>query len=113
MRMRKPEEIGRDLQRFMARHALTEREMAERASLRNGVVLSQPWVSRISRGKFKRPTDRLRCLAAFAKIAIFEKGSVSELGEKRIRQALKTSWNGSLAQATVIANLIKATRGLT
>lgn len=111
--MRKPELIGRDLRRFMARHSLTERELAQRASSRDGIVLSQSWVSRISRGQFKRPTERLRCLAAFANIAIFERGSVSEVGERRIRQALKTSWDGSLVHATVIANLIKATRGLT
>jgi transcriptional regulator with XRE-family HTH domain len=101
------------VRRFMARHGLTERELAEQASLPDGVALTQSWISRITRGQFKRPTERLRRLAAHTNIAIFEKGSVSELGERKIRQALKATWDGSLAHATVIASLIRATRGLT
>src|SRR3974390_1513494 len=112
MRMRRPQEIGRDLRRFMQRRELTELELARRAPKRGGVALSQSWVSRVARGEFKRPTERVRRLATYAGIELFEKGSVSELGEKKIQQALRSSWDGSLAQATVIANLIRATRGL-
>jgi hypothetical protein len=96
----------------MQRQELTESDLARRASQRGGVTLSQSWVSRVARGEFKRPTERVRRLVTYAGIEMFEKGSVSELGEKRIQQALRSSWDGSLAQATIIANLIRATRGL-
>jgi transcriptional regulator with XRE-family HTH domain len=109
--MRHPKKIGLDLRRYMKRRGLTEFELAQRVSAGNAeLTLTQSWVSRVARGKFRRPTGRIRALAAYANIPVFEGTSVNASGRKLILKAVQSSWNGSLGHAAMIAKLIAATR---
>jgi len=111
--MRNANNIGSDLRRWMRRRKITEHELAQRVSAENeDFPVTQSWVSRIIRGEFRRPTERVRSVAAYANIQIFERKVSHPEGEKIIRDAVSRSWDGSLSHAAVIARLIRAARDL-
>jgi transcriptional regulator with XRE-family HTH domain len=113
MRMRNAKKIGADLRRFMRRRELTELELAQRVSAKNKQIsLTQSWVSRIAHGRFKRPTERVRSIAEYANIPVFERSQLSTAGAKIIHEAVQQSWNGSIFHATIIARLIRAARDI-
>jgi transcriptional regulator with XRE-family HTH domain len=92
MRMRNAKKIGADLRRFMRRRELTELELAQRVSAKNKQIsLTQSWVSRIAHGRFKRPTERVRSIAEYANIPVFERSQLSTAGAKIIHEAVSTA----------------------
>lgn len=90
---------------------MTELELAKAVSTEaDGGCLSQSWISRICKGEFKRATPRVRRVAKFAKIRIYESTSASEAGKKLIMNAVHRSWNGSISHASMLARIIVAAR---
>lgn len=111
MRMRAPTLIASDLREWMEVRGYTELELVEKlASRKDGLTISQPWISRILSGKFRRAGRAVREVAAYASIPIYEKNSADPAGAKVIERAIKSCWNGSRAHADLIAKLISVAR---
>jgi len=97
----------------MKAHGLSETTLSERISNENkGIEISQPWLSRIVAGKFRRPTRVVRFLADYASIRLFDDGEKDAEGSKLIAQTVAEVWNGSRPHADLIAKLIRIAKGI-
>jgi hypothetical protein len=115
MRMRDPQHVGADLKIWMAGKRLSEAELALKISNENkGIAITQSWLSRIINGKFRRLTPKVRRVADYADIPVFEKGDPDpdSVGSKIIGRAVDRAWDGSVSHANLIARLIKVAEEL-
>src|SRR5215471_3678242 len=113
MRMRDPHEIGADLRAWLHGQGLSELELAQKISNEiSALSVSQPWLSRIIAGKFRRLTPTVRAICGYANIRIEEAAERDARGATLIEQAINDTWNGSLSHASVLARLIKVGKGL-
>jgi hypothetical protein len=115
MQMREPREIGADLRRWLDRHQLTEVAFASRITADiSGFCISQPWLSRILRGQFRRLTPRIRQVAKYADIRVKAgRPEGDKDGAELIQKAVREVWNGSLSHADVIVRLIRVAKSVT
>ncbi len=100
--MRNPTEIGRDLATWKRKRQLTESYIAHATSI------SQPWVSRILNGKFKRLTPAVQRLCEYADIDIEYQVVRSVKGFARLSNALDAVWDGTDVDARRIEKLLRA-----
>jgi hypothetical protein len=108
MRTRKPSEIAADLRAYMRRTRVSETDLVRKIRKENpDLELTQSWLSRIASGKYSRITATVRAVAAYASIPITDNSRPSPIGAKIIDRAVAEAWNGSIAQANLIARLIR------
>lgn len=98
--MTRPKEIARRLQVWMDKVNITQSQLAERTGL------SQPWVSRIVRGDFKRVTEPVHILCKYAGIDIKKTQKPDPEGVKEIMDGVYEVWDGSIKGAREIKNLL-------
>lgn len=111
--MREPREIGAELRAWMRRQGLSESALAKRIYKENReLAVSQSWISRISAGKFRRLTPKIRYVADYANIRVIETAERDARGARLISEAVSDAWNGSFSHANVIARLIRVGKGL-
>lgn len=95
-------EIGRDLATWKRKRHLTEIYIAHATSI------SQPWVSRILNGEFRRLTPAFQRLCEYADIDIEYQSVKSAEGFARLSNALDAVWDGTDVDARRIEKLLRA-----
>lgn len=107
---RKPQALAAELDSFLSERGLSEKALAIAVSKENqGIEVSQPWISRLRNGEFKRITTKARAVFAYANIPVVtHKGEISDEGRLLIEKALSDVWDGSTAEAAALADVIRA-----
>ena len=111
--MRDPKLVGADLRAWMAREGLSEAGLCEKISSENSdLAVTQSWVSRILHGRFRRYTEKVRGVLAYAAIPVTEESEPDPAGAATINRAVSDVWNGSKPHADLIARLIRVAENL-
>ena len=98
--MSKPKEISHQLQVWMEKVNITQSQLAERSGV------SQPWVSRIVRGDFKRITEPVQALCKYADIDIKRRRLEDPEAVQEIWDGINEIWDGSRQSAQDIKKLL-------
>ncbi len=97
----------------MRERGLTERGLSEEISdLKQGLSVSQSWVSRIINGEFKRFSKKVEFVLLHAGIRIESDNSHTPSGEEIIARAIEAAWDGSLDGAQAVALILRGAADL-
>ena len=109
MTRRLPADIGTDLKAWLAHREMTEQELADavNAKFQPRHKVSQPWVSRICNGKFKRYRGQVELVLRYADIPIASDRPIDPLSRAIIDDALEEVWDGSEGGAKAIAQVLR------
>lgn len=101
-----PDEAGNALARWMRTQGLTEQELVRRLAARKPPLLvSQSWINRVKDGRFRRFSGKTGAILKHANIRI---NVVSASAARTIiDDAIDDVWDGSLAGATALADLLR------
>lgn len=111
--MRNPKVVGADLRAWMEREGLSEAALCAKIARDNSEIsVTQSWISRILRGKFRRYTEKVVGVLAYADIPMIEDSAPDPAGAAIINRAVSDVWNGSVPHADLIARLIRVAEHL-
>lgn len=115
MTRRRSIDIGAALRAWLVQHAMTEQEFADAVNSANPGrrKVSQPWVSRVCNGHFRRLSGNTAAILQYANIEVEHTNSPHPKGHAVIDAALDDVWDGSLEGAKVIARLLREAAALT
>ena len=105
--MRAPQDLGEDLARWMADRGLTQHAFC--GLLREHsppVIVSQPWLSRILKGDFRRTSGKVGQVLAYANIGASSDRARDSGGEKLIAAAIEVVWDGTAGGARAVARIL-------
>lgn len=111
---RNPKILGRELALFLEEKRLSQDSFVrEFNASKQEVTISQPWLSRMLKGGIQKTTARVRGVLGYANIPIYSSDRIgSPDGRELIDQAVADVWDGSSDDAVVLADILRACRGL-
>lgn len=99
---------GEQLRAWIVTKGLTEQRLAELVSTREGVPVSQSWISRICTGDFRRTSGKVGAVLRYAGIEPRIPVGADRRGKKILANALGEVWDGTLPSAEAIAAVIRS-----
>lgn len=106
--------IGRELRAWMSAQCLTEEELATLlSSSKEGISVSQSWISRICTGDFSRLGPKTDHVLRYAGIRLDSHVEPDARARDVIEAALKDVWDGSLPSAQALAGLLRSAGAVT